>query len=226
MPINWDLYPQEKQEIKIKYLEFLKERFTGKAFNVRQRVTAWTLRKYPSLEDPEEQFAGTFDHHRNGFFINEHGFQVTQKEIRRQATKRRMNEIDYIDSLLKQITKVRTASKIQKKLNKLKKPHKIRKKPETLKILHLTLHKKWFDLIAAGIKKEEYREIKDYWKKRLEDQEYDEIHFRNGYAKNAPFIKVEFKGISKKYIHMFNDTGYAIKLGKILQMKNYRKNQH
>lgn len=32
-----------------------------------------------------------------------------------------------------------------------------------MKILHLTLKKKWFDMIASGEKKEEYREIKPYW---------------------------------------------------------------
>lgn len=35
------------------------------------------------------------------------------------------------------------------------------------KILHLTLKKKWFDMIASGEKKEEYREIKPYWVDRL-----------------------------------------------------------
>ena len=34
-------------------------------------------------------------------------------------------------------------------------------------ILYLTLKKKWFDLTASQIKQEEYREIKDYWVKRL-----------------------------------------------------------
>lgn len=35
------------------------------------------------------------------------------------------------------------------------------------KILHLTLKKKWFDMILSGVKKEEYREIKDYWARRF-----------------------------------------------------------
>lgn len=34
-------------------------------------------------------------------------------------------------------------------------------------ILHLNLPKKWFDMIQKGEKKEEYREIKPYWIKRL-----------------------------------------------------------
>lgn len=36
-----------------------------------------------------------------------------------------------------------------------------------MKVLHLTLKKKWFDMIASGEKKEEYRELKDYWGYRL-----------------------------------------------------------
>lgn len=36
-------------------------------------------------------------------------------------------------------------------------------------VLHLTLTKKWFDMIESGEKKEEYREIKPYWIKRLLD---------------------------------------------------------
>lgn len=33
--------------------------------------------------------------------------------------------------------------------------------------LTLPLKKKWFDMIKSGEKKEEYREITDYWRKRL-----------------------------------------------------------
>lgn len=35
------------------------------------------------------------------------------------------------------------------------------------KVLHLTLKKKWFDMIRSGEKPEEYREIKRYWATRL-----------------------------------------------------------
>lgn len=44
-----------------------------------------------------------------------------------------------------------------------------------MRMLYLTLKAKWFDMIEAGIKKEEYREMKDYWIKRLwtSDHEYD-----------------------------------------------------
>jgi hypothetical protein len=36
-----------------------------------------------------------------------------------------------------------------------------------MKVLHLTLKKKWFDMIASGEKKEEYRAIKPYWNRRF-----------------------------------------------------------
>lgn len=35
------------------------------------------------------------------------------------------------------------------------------------KILHLPLKAKWYEMIESGVKKEEYREIKPYWVKRL-----------------------------------------------------------
>ena len=44
------------------------------------------------------------------------------------------------------------------------------------KVLTLTVIKQWFDMIAAGEKIEEYREIKPYWIKRLTtncEVEYD-----------------------------------------------------
>lgn len=40
-----------------------------------------------------------------------------------------------------------------------------------MKILDLSLAYKWYDMIASGEKKEEYREIKDYWTKRFIDME-------------------------------------------------------
>lgn len=95
-----------------------------------------------------------------------------------------------------------------------------------MKTLNLTLNKKWFDMIASGEKKEEYREIKEYWSTRLiisgrepincinslKDKielrnslfgdsrdlfkEYTHIQFKNGYSKNAPTMLVECLGIT------------------------------
>lgn len=86
------------------------------------------------------------------------------------------------------------------------------------KTLHLTLHKKWFDQILCGEKKTEYREIKPYWTKRLFDEEgnpqwFSAVKFRNGYSKNARWMRVIFLGIRK------GEKEYEILLGKILEKK-------
>jgi len=66
-----------------------------------------------------------------------------------------------------------------------------------MKILHLNVKKKWFDLVAYGEKKIEYREYKPYWISRLMENShfihYDEIHIKNGFSRNgksAPIIKL------------------------------------
>ena len=86
------------------------------------------------------------------------------------------------------------------------------------KILYLTLYKEFFDKILAGEKVEEYRDKTEYWKKRLTEEgkpkNYDFIVFRNGYSKNAPEMKVEWKGLRK------DKDRYAILLGKIIGKKN------
>jgi hypothetical protein len=58
------------------------------------------------------------------------------------------------------------------------------KRKEEMKILDLPLKEKWYNMIEAGIKKEEYREIKPYWEKRLLDyksisKDYEFLFFRN-----------------------------------------------
>ncbi len=53
-------------------------------------------------------------------------------------------------------------------------------------------------MILAGNKKEEYREIKPYWDRRLLKIDYDAICFRNGYAKDAPRFIIECLFLSKR----------------------------
>lgn len=89
------------------------------------------------------------------------------------------------------------------------------------RVLYLTLKKKWFDMIASGVKREEYREMKPYWHKRLNNKSYDIIHFRNGYSKTAPVIVVELKEIcsSLGIIEWGAPPAqpvYILRLGKIL----------
>lgn len=92
--------------------------------------------------------------------------------------------------------------------------------------LHLTLFRRWFIDILEGTKTEEYREIKPFWAKRL-FQPYNTVTFRNGYAKDAPLMVVEFKGVEVKEIyhpiHHQPMTVFAVKLGAILHTENCDK---
>ncbi len=68
------------------------------------------------------------------------------------------------------------------------------------RILHLPLHKKWFDMFLSGEKREEYRLIKKHWINILMDKnggnkEFDFIVFTNGYGDYRPKIKIEWKDI-------------------------------
>lgn len=62
-------------------------------------------------------------------------------------------------------------------------------------MLILSIKKKWFDMIKSGEKKEEYREIKPYWTKRLTNHlpmwETGIVKFRNGYGNNRPTIRCQ-----------------------------------
>lgn len=72
-------------------------------------------------------------------------------------------------------------------------------------MLTLPIKKKWFDMIKSGEKKEEYREIKQYWFTRFNRSILhcvsDEnlliryakgfVIFKNGYQKNAPKLMCE-----------------------------------
>ena len=98
------------------------------------------------------------------------------------------------------------------------------------KTLHMTLNKKWFDLILSGIKKEEYREIKPYWVKRIIDKWKNEkghetITFSNGYSKDCRKMIVEFKSIDQKQGNpewgaIKGKTYLVLELGNILSTKN------
>ena len=95
--------------------------------------------------------------------------------------------------------------------------------------LHLTLKKKWFDMIASGVKKEEYREYKDYWMRRFFDfttdsglKHFDIIQFRNGDSNDAATIRIECKGLmlrepKPEWSDNAKGQHFVIKLGKILK---------
>jgi hypothetical protein len=98
------------------------------------------------------------------------------------------------------------------------------------RILHLTIKKKWFDMIASGEKKEEYRELKDYWHRRLVAdmllfqipifKKFDIVRFTNGYGSNAPTVDLKFVKISIEKTGRpewgFQKRCFVIFLGEIL----------
>lgn len=108
------------------------------------------------------------------------------------------------------------------------------------KVLRLTLAKKWFDMIFSGEKKEEYRIIKQYWIKRLTNQnpdgsvngksfykDYDFIEFSNGYGNDVPKMIVKFEGIDmgEGKTEWGAEEGFdyfIIKLGVITDFKNIK----
>lgn len=71
-------------------------------------------------------------------------------------------------------------------------------------MLTLPIKKKWYDMIISGEKKEEYRELTQYYKSRFKNifdmytysfiptgQDVKEIIFRNGYSGSSPSCVAE-----------------------------------
>ena len=100
-------------------------------------------------------------------------------------------------------------------------PYNEKKQIMEKKVLTLTVSKQWFDMIVAGEKTEDYREIKPYWASRLVNQQaergevlfdefggyclvigkleyktYTHILFINGYRKDSPRIEKEIESIT------------------------------
>ena len=93
---------------------------------------------------------------------------------------------------------------------------------------HLTIKKKWFDMILSGEKTEEYRDIKPYYNLRLIGQDYDTVVFRNGYTANAPQFTIELKNITQstgnpEWGAEEGKTYFVLLLGKIINTKNISK---
>ena len=62
--------------------------------------------------------------------------------------------------------------------------------------LHLVLESKWYNMISAGIKREEYRDIKPFWTKRI--ARFCSSCRINGYYKKCPIVN--FTGNSNKSV--------------------------
>jgi hypothetical protein len=87
------------------------------------------------------------------------------------------------------------------------------------RILHLTLHRRYFAEIVQRTKRIEYRRQSSHWNVRLEGRKYDLILFRNGYNRHAPEMLIEFKEL-RRY-GKGHRAYYAIRVGRILQLKRW-----
>lgn len=80
-----------------------------------------------------------------------------------------------------------------------------------MRTLHLMLKRKWYDMIASGEKKEEYREMTSYWMNRFcenvtcnfnvatgeiklqgEIKNFDTVCFHLGYSKTTMTFKIDY----------------------------------
>lgn len=88
-------------------------------------------------------------------------------------------------------------------------------------------------MIVSGEKKEEYREFKDYWKKRFfidateKCRSYDIVRFKNGYAKDAPEFdivcnKITVRNSKTKWSANEPIKYFVIELGEILSKRNIK----
>lgn len=83
--------------------------------------------------------------------------------------------------------------------------------------LSLNLHREYFVAILTGKKKTEYRDNSLFWRKRLIGRTFQEIHFRNGYATRAPFMRVQCLGIRRPT--RASGGVFSIRLGSVLERK-------
>ncbi len=109
-------------------------------------------------------------------------------------------------------------------------------------VLHLNLKRKWYDMIDSGVKKEEYREIKQYWVNRLckaypssvidggqirdkhngtnyDIKKFSTVVFKNGYTKDAKTMIFNIEDITigvanKDWCDDWQQDLFIIKLGK------------
>lgn len=111
-----------------------------------------------------------------------------------------------------------------------------------MRTLFLILKGQWFQMIASGEKKEEYRDIVDHWYARLMNYDlvsrsnyfafrkhtsfkhFDAVIFQHGYGKDAPRVTVKCLGIETgrgkpEWGAELGKEYFVIKLGDIIVEK-------
>lgn len=80
--------------------------------------------------------------------------------------------------------------------------------------LDLVLSHHWYDKIASGEKRYEYREIKPYWTKRLFSKPYNTIRFRRGYTETTMDFELLGITITEQQNDLNLPACYRLTLGK------------
>ena len=103
-------------------------------------------------------------------------------------------------------------------------------------MLILPIKKKWFDMIISGQKKEEYRELKPYYRKRfhtiglLDDYGLpvpgtQKIVLRNGYSNDSPSVvvhcSIDIKPGKAEWGAELGKDYYVLKIEKIEKYEGY-----
>ena len=82
------------------------------------------------------------------------------------------------------------------------------------KVLTLTIDKQWFEMVVSGEKKEEYREIKPYWVRRILDMSRAKV--------GADTMSLALKyGVIRDRKYIFKEHGKV--LTHVLFINGYRK---
>ena len=88
--------------------------------------------------------------------------------------------------------------------------------------LYLIVYKDIIERIFSGDKTTEYREITDYWKKRLVDKPYSRVRITNGYGNDTrPYVLLRYGGYVRKMIN--RKQHYAIPIMRDLWCEYRRK---
>ena len=90
-------------------------------------------------------------------------------------------------------------------------------------ILPLVLKRRWFNMLASGKKREEYRDATQYWGTRirnwLRQEKTQVVEFRRGYAKDAQRLSFRMADVFYRCVAHTHTWGepdtahYAIALG-------------
>lgn len=89
------------------------------------------------------------------------------------------------------------------------------------KELRLVLTYKWYDMIEAGEKPEEYRDLTKFYRSRIEGRDYDIVTFYRGYEKDRKTMSFKYGGYrvgtgQEKWGAVPGKQYYVIKLGERL----------